>query len=183
MSYRILNTLAAADENCTAHGIRVSGVKHISLRRNRVTALGAVALAVMMRDYSIASDTSANLSSSTSTRPPLSSSVNRSPIHNGDLHLPSLPPKNGIDPPSPTPDRMRRSPQLSPSQDDIDEDASFGAERKTLLGERWQPSEVRSRLQKQIDSMPRVGSLLTLDIKGNDIRVRSPLCFLCDGRS
>lgn len=37
--------------------------------------------------------------------------------------------------------------------------------------EAWQNSEIRNKLKKQIDELPRTGSLLTLDVKGNDIRV------------
>jgi len=38
--------------------------------------------------------------------------------------------------------------------------------------EAWKADELRMRLKKQIAELPRVGSLLTLDVKGNDLRVR-----------
>lgn len=38
--------------------------------------------------------------------------------------------------------------------------------------EAWRNSEARNKLRKQIEELPRTGSLLTLDVKGNDIRVR-----------
>lgn len=37
--------------------------------------------------------------------------------------------------------------------------------------EAWANSEARNKLKRQIDELPRTGSLLTLDVKGNDIRV------------
>lgn len=37
--------------------------------------------------------------------------------------------------------------------------------------EMWRMSEARTRLRKQIDALPRFGALLTLDVKGNDLRV------------
>ena len=36
----------------------------------------------------------------------------------------------------------------------------------------WRKSEARTKLRKQIDELPRTGSLLTLDVKSNDIRDR-----------
>ncbi|GAA5914654.1 hypothetical protein JCM6882_003592 [Rhodosporidiobolus microsporus] len=36
--------------------------------------------------------------------------------------------------------------------------------------EAWRLSEARLRLRKQVDELPQVGALLTLDVKGNDIR-------------
>ncbi|GAA5839102.1 hypothetical protein JCM11251_003677 [Rhodosporidiobolus azoricus] len=36
--------------------------------------------------------------------------------------------------------------------------------------EAWRLSEARMRLRRQVDELPRVGALLTLDVKGNDIR-------------
>lgn len=49
-------------ENCSlknsalevlAHGVRHSNVKHISLRKNRINHMGAVALALLIRDYEL----------------------------------------------------------------------------------------------------------------------------------
>lgn len=37
--------------------------------------------------------------------------------------------------------------------------------------EAWMRSEARNKLKKQIDDLPRSGSLLTLDVKGNDLKV------------
>jgi hypothetical protein len=36
--------------------------------------------------------------------------------------------------------------------------------------EAWKADELRMRLKRQIGELPRVGSLLTLDVKGNDLR-------------
>lgn len=37
----------------------------------------------------------------------------------------------------------------------------------------WKNSNARNKLKKQIDELPRTGSLLTLDVKGNDIKASS----------
>jgi len=37
--------------------------------------------------------------------------------------------------------------------------------------EAWKADELRMRLKQQIADLPRIGSLLTLDVKGNDLRV------------
>lgn len=47
-------------------------------------------------------------------------------------------------------------------------EAAAAAERER---EAWRNSEARNKLRKQIEELPRTGSLLTLDVKGNDIRV------------
>jgi protein phosphatase 1 regulatory subunit 37 len=38
--------------------------------------------------------------------------------------------------------------------------------------EAWSLSQARLKLQRQVEELPRVGALLTLDVKGNDLRVR-----------
>lgn len=44
--------------------------------------------------------------------------------------------------------------------------------------EAWKADELRMRLKQQIADLPRIGSLLTLDVKGNDLRVSVTLFLI-----
>ena len=127
-----------------AHGVRASSLKHISLRRNRINAMGAVALAVMIRDYAVAPDGAGARDS------PKVEFGNPFPGSNG---------ASGVD----------------------GAGAGAGADELAVRGvgerEQWQNSEARAKLRKQIEELPRTGSLLTLDVKGNDIRVSTRPCW------
>lgn len=161
--------------------MRVSDVKHISLRKNRINAAGAVALAVLIRDYPLSSDPSstysvpsaipfgsaaslehkngtANVSDSASTSSFSLEVTNSVSARQRDRAL-SAPPQPAV-----VPAPVEQDPELV-----------------SALGEReaWRLSEARLRLRKQLDGLPRIGALLTLDVRGNDIRVRpTPLSTL-----
>lgn len=121
-----------------AHGVRSSSLKHISLRRNKINALGAVALAIMIRDYALAPESSTG-------------SALQAVSPNLEITNPLGAAANGHPAEGPEEEGTR---------------ARAAAERDA-----WQNSEARHKLRKQIEELPRTGSLLTLDIKGNDIRV------------
>lgn len=147
-------------ENCSirnqaldslAHGVRHSAIKHISLRRNKINPLGAVALAIMMRDYAVASDTSTSSSGSalsynmaqSNSVDNLAAAADSSLLPSVRKILPSLPLKQ------------------EPGQMEEEEHVSGLATRE----------ELRSKLSREIGEQPRIGNLVTLDIKNNDIRV------------
>lgn len=59
--------------------------------------------------------------------------------------------------------------------EEAEEDSPFGPEKRSLIArsverEAQKAAEARQRLRKQIDPLPRVGALLTLDVKSNDLR-------------
>lgn len=147
-----------------AHGVRSSGLKHISIRRNRISPLGSVALAIMIRDYPVSTDhletSSVYSPTSTSTSLPTASSPSQ-PIESGNSItarqtsglLINLPAEGSVI-------NAKTAEELSA--------AAIAAEKER---EAWKNSEARNKLMKQIDELPRTGSLLTLDVKGNDIRV------------
>ncbi|GAA5879576.1 hypothetical protein JCM16303_003257 [Sporobolomyces ruberrimus] len=146
-----------------AQGVRVSALKHISLRRNRINTASAVFLALMIRDFPLATE----LEPSTSTTSPRSTSPNR---------LPSRPfeSTNSVS----IRQGFNRSNVPLVSIEDADtaqNDQTASIDRPTNVDaqaerEAWKADELRMRLKRQIGELPRVGSLLTLDVKGNDLR-------------
>lgn len=133
-----------------AHGVRSSALKHISLRRNKITALNSVSLAIMIRDYPVASDHHIEVTATPNAASLVSeftSDAEASPSSSSTL--------------LPTP-----SSSAYIASDSISRAALFHAER-----EAWKNSDAHTKLKRQIDELPRTGSLLTLDVKGNDIRV------------
>ncbi|GAA6044301.1 hypothetical protein JCM8097_006756 [Rhodosporidiobolus ruineniae] len=172
-----------------AQGIRTSQLKHISLRRNRINAQGAVHLAVMIRDYPLSSSTSST-SDPTTTTPSLSAPWSL-PVLNGfqphshpALESPAMS-INGapgsyferVDGANSVTAHQRplpAPPSSSNARSSTDTDEG-GVERPSNPAaqaerEAWRLSEARLRLRKQVDELPRVGALLTLDVKGNDLR-------------
>lgn len=182
-------------ENCSlrgqaletlAQGVRLSHLKHISLRRNRISQVGAIALAVLIRDWpttgtnpfaGMETEFGADYGQPRLAAPPLSrfessnsvtarqqTALPRRPAQAaGDFASsplqPSLPITNG---------------STSRASED-DEEEHFGPERRSIIAasvekETKRAAEARQRLRKQIDPLPRVGALLTLDVKSNDIR-------------
>ena len=186
--------LRPATLEALAHGIRFSELKNISLRRNRIGPLGAVPLAIMMRDYPDAPAVKP-LATATSENP------RASPVNNGrpgrpadypnavEKNLPNghdLPPvpqfttsggvtsrtvPDGYKPPVPGKDQLR----LPPTGHSLIQDGGLSmavAEGKMTSD----PGAASIALQKSVralDGVIRIGSLLTLDLKGNDIRVRA----------
>ncbi|GJN91076.1 hypothetical protein Rhopal_004091-T1 [Rhodotorula paludigena] len=166
-----------------ANGIRVSEIKHISLRKNRINAAGAVNLAVIIRDYPLSSDPSSTFSTS-----PFASSSLFQPSNGSNssdtasISSFSFEANNSVtarqhrhDQSSTLPtDRNHRALADAPRRGAADElngaeqhDAPHSAHAER---EAWRLSEARVRLRKQLDALPRIGNLLTLDVKGNDIR-------------
>ena len=201
-----------------AHGIRQSEIKHVSLRRNRINNMGAVALAIMIRDYelpilgvdatSLFPITGGSNSVIWHDEGPPSPALNGTALKGGthaqshaansvtarleaaaQRNLPSPHQSQGpssLNPSTPSNaagrfDSPVNSPNLGPASatdEAEDQDATFGPERNkgrvVLVKERdaIRHAEMRSRLNKQIEALPRAGCLLTLDVRSNDIRVR-----------
>ncbi|BGP16808.1 hypothetical protein JCM10213_004656 [Rhodosporidiobolus nylandii] len=165
-----------------ANGVRTSHLKHISLRRNRINAQGAVQLAVMIRDYPLSSSSSSStelaasssMSSVFSSNPPIASPSlwafgNGSAPSNEPPSFPSNEPSNTVTArqqrPLPPPPADGGAREMEDEDDERPTNPAALAER-----EAWRLSEARVRLQRQVDEMPRVGALLTLDVKANDLR-------------
>jgi protein phosphatase 1 regulatory subunit 37 len=149
-SFRLENcNLRAQSLEAFAQAIRRSSVKHVSLRRNKITALGTVALAVMMRDYPVAAD---DQDISTARPTPLERDSIRGA--SGDSH--SYPPLAG------------NSDGLLDADEEPSSDMAYIA-------------RTRLKLLKEIAVLPRVGHLLTLDVRSNDIKVGT--CKLLSMRS
>ncbi|WVQ98412.1 hypothetical protein IAU59_005535 [Kwoniella sp. CBS 9459] len=93
--------LKAAVLETLAQGVRSSDLKNISLRRNRIGPLGAVALALMIRDYPDSALAMSSLS------PSLSNNTNSNA---GYLHSPLIPPSSS---PQASPRPSSPSPQAA----------------------------------------------------------------------
>lgn len=109
-----------------AHGIRHSDLKNISLRRNRISNLGAVALALMIRDY-----------------------PDSAVAHSASIPL-------------------------------VVSSSAGGVTTRTVPEGYGNPQLGGSALQRSVralDGVERLGNLLTLDLKGNEIRVREGICL------
>ena len=199
-----------------AQGIRSSDLRNVSLRRNKIGPLGAVALALMIRDYpesaismsAFSPGLSASLSSTSLASIEQQLSPSPSPIPYRQ-RLPQSSPLKSVTalPPVPAPNdssspiaskSMRRtiseeyrppssvkprrpiSPNaLSPSRDTSDlRNASLNrahAEGKLTSAEMGGASMALQRSVRALDGVERIGRLLTLDLKGNDIRVSATL--------
>ncbi|KAG0152500.1 hypothetical protein CROQUDRAFT_35490 [Cronartium quercuum f. sp. fusiforme G11] len=175
------------------HGIRLSKLKHISLRQNKIGNLGAVALAVMIRDW----PTQFNSSSSAGVLNNLDIGLD------SNLHTPIF----GVDADDVAvrvPARFEGSNSVTarqtnlltegsraPSQPvvpfsnastaDTPEDQSTESITPTnqeptnditsiIQQEMKKANEQRIKLKSKIDPLPKMGQLLTLDVKSNDLR-------------
>ncbi|GAA6018758.1 hypothetical protein JCM11491_003437 [Sporobolomyces phaffii] len=156
-----------------AQGVRVSSLKHISLRRNRINTASAVFVALMIRDFPLATELEPSSSSSVSgaSNSPRSTSPNRLPP-------PARPPFESSNSVSIRQGFNRASAHAVPLVSVEDTDATSDGQtvdkptNPDAQAERevWKADELRLRLKKQIAELPRVGSLLTLDVKQNDLR-------------
>jgi protein phosphatase 1 regulatory subunit 37 len=161
----------------TAHGVRVSKLQHISLRRNRISALGAVALAILIRDYHLPSDITPSAGSELPEQP-LPALPRFEPGNSVTARQNSYPLRSSS--PRPFINETHHNLPDEDEMDDEDNEAPFGQERKSLLPS---SNEARAKLIRQIDALPRVGSLLTLDAKSNDIKVDFSFYYsLCTDR-
>ncbi|GAA5851687.1 hypothetical protein JCM8547_001173 [Rhodosporidiobolus lusitaniae] len=182
-------------ENCTlrggalevlANGIRTSQLKHISLRKNRINPQGAVQLAVLIRDYPISSSSTSSFSSTSFSAaldsPSLASSngggggglfdrnhhESTNSVTARQRPLPPPPPSSASSTTLVNGHHDDDYPSSSSSEDDGRSRPSNPAAQAER--EAWRLSEARVRLRRQVEELPRVGALLTLDVKGNDLR-------------
>lgn len=206
---------AALESLCRA--VRTSSLKNISLRHNRISASGGVALALMIRDYPDVVPTPLSPNPSMSGTP--ISSVASSPTSSvANLSLPSPmtpslaspiprvgpqlpPPKHPVamglqttyTPYVPRARRGRAGPTiathpLSPTGEHVPIITSSTQGGVTArhpapgspMGARHADGSLRSDAGpsaalldkvRALDSLPRLGALRTLDLKGNDLRV------------
>ena len=181
--------------------MRDSTLRNISLRYNRVSASGAVALALMIKDYPDTIPSSNMLSPSLSLSPPStpldtptresSPQLPLSPLPKAGPVLP--PPRHPPKPATPTTytpyiPRSKRNVTMSPKINTIpiitsNSQGGITTARhpSTSLTPGFMPSTPINHhgpsaalLDKvrALDTLPRLGALRTLDLKGNDIRVR-----------
>ncbi|GAA5929164.1 uncharacterized protein JCM15063_004071 [Sporobolomyces koalae] len=149
-----------------AQGVRMSSLKHISLRRNRINTTSAVFLALMIRDFPLATEmeTTNSADSAPSTSPARPSHLHSRPFESSNsLSIRQGFSRSQVLPSAPADDALGSS----------DEDGRL--DRPTNLEARaereaWKADELRVRLKRQIAELPRIGSLLTLDVKANDLR-------------
>jgi protein phosphatase 1 regulatory subunit 37 len=190
-----------------AQSVRMSDLNHLSLRRNRISQLGAVALAIMIKDYpdsyqsTIEQSTGlGELEQQQQHQPkvtPQSSQAQYTIRGNAarrslSPELPNVPlvvssPGGGVtrrSRPSLATDELLDG-LVDPSSSGLASPNSKASQRLTdgdrdqviQLKENGQRSEGEAlslfyakRARKILSAMPRVGNLLTLDLKGNDIR-------------
>jgi protein phosphatase 1 regulatory subunit 37 len=155
-----------------ANSIRFSTLKHISLRRNRIGMASCAPLSNILKDYpdsyGSAADQAANFING---ERPLGMNGSSSPSQLGRYRAtsPTLPegpliissPAGGM--------TSRRMPQALAVQDnetsEVDQSASLSAVADSAFSQ-------AKKAKQMLAQVPRMGSLLTLDLKSNDIRVR-----------
>lgn len=150
----------------------------MSLRRNRINAAGGIALAAIIRDYPVSSDPSSAFSPSPASNAPLSASLfghSNGSSESLSTATPAFKAGNSVTARQQHRDSDSGRHRASLTATLLSSESQDVPERPTAMTERevWRLSEARARLRKQIDGLPRIGALLTLDVKGNDIRVRS----------
>jgi protein phosphatase 1 regulatory subunit 37 len=216
-----------------AHAVRTSSLRNISLRHNRITATGAVALALMIKDYpdTIPTNNSLQIPSTPSANtgfltPPLTPSATPpqpvSPLSSTNTLPkvgPVLPPPRHPKPATPqttyTPyvPRSKRGASSAASSNGplspplpgaaipiITSNAQGGITTRHSStpvtpsstpttatapnGLHQGPSAALLDKVRALDTLPRLGALRTLDLKGNDIRVSlgSESLNLCSSR-
>ncbi len=164
--------------------IRHSQIQNLSIRRNRISNLGAVAVAVMMKDYpdaaatgpgrvasSLSSSVAATPEKSTSALPPARDSTVSSAAMSREESQDSIataPPRGESSAVQPPPRHPALSGQGTPTPASralsrIDTAARREQERGTSLA--------ITRQVKMMENVETVGHLQTLDLKGNEIRV------------
>lgn len=164
-----------------ASAIRPSTLRNLSLRHNKIAATGGVALALIIKDYP---DTIAP--QSTTPSPPASPMSPAIPLHDTGSALNAARKPNGINglpangqatttytpyiPRSKRPQRplpIDTSGKVYPL---ITSSAQGGVTTRhtNLAG----PSATLLDNIRALDNLPRLGCLRTLDLRGNDIRVR-----------
>lgn len=192
--------LRASALETLAHAVRDSTLRNISLRYNRVSAAGAVALALMIKDYPDTIPSSNVLSPSTLSPPPtprhvpareISPQLPPSPLPKAGPILP--PPRHPPKPATPTTytpyiPRSRRNVigPTSPMNNTIpiitsNSQGGITTARHPSTPQtpgfmpstptnHHGPSAALLDKVRALDTLPRLGALRTLDLKGNDIR-------------
>ncbi|KAF8635270.1 hypothetical protein AX15_000493 [Amanita polypyramis BW_CC] len=198
---------AALETLCRA--VRTSSLRNISLRYNRISSSGAVALALMIRDYPDVvpaplspSPFSSNTPTSSATSSPTSSTTNLPLPTSPTIPVSPIPVKTGpvLPPPrhptstpvqttyTPYVPRSRRGARPSPNP------LSLTGQHIPIITSSSQggvtarhpppsapvhpdtprhdsgPSAALLDKVRALDSLPRLGALRTLDLKGNDLR-------------
>lgn len=156
-------------ENCAIRGrllsllapaVRYSDLKHLSLRRNRINQMSAVALAIMLKDYPDASAAEVEVDGLTAS----GTFANGGADTLGDFDGPVITssPAGGM--------TARRMPMPLVA----DAHASNGDNTTTQPSAQKEAEAMAllraKRAKRLLGTMPCVGSLLTLDLKSNDIR-------------
>ncbi|THH29900.1 hypothetical protein EUX98_g4280 [Antrodiella citrinella] len=190
--------LRPAALDALAHVVRTSSLRNISLRHNKINATGAVALALMIRDYpdrfpatngstspTASSPSSSQLFLSPPPTPTLShqslSPEHPSPVSPAPRSGPVLPPPRH---PSAAPQttytpyipRARRvAPTGSPNPANTNPLSPSGQQIPLItssaqVNQNHGPSAALLDKVRALDALPRLGALRTLDLKGNDIR-------------
>lgn len=185
--------------------MRDSSLRNISLRHNRVSAAGAVALALMIKDYPDTIPSSNMLSPSLSLSPPPTPLDTPSRESSPQLPLSPLPKTGPILPPprhppkpatpttyTPYIPRSKRNAvgTMSPTNNNIPIITSNSQGGITTARHPptpstpgfmpstpinlHRPSAALLDKVRALDTLPRLGALRTLDLKGNDIRVSIP---------
>lgn len=134
-----------------AQAVRSSDLKHISLRRNRINQMGAVALAVILKDYPDA------LPAAEGAETAAAASM---PVRSASPTLPEiLPPQDSMQNGSngvASSQELSKAVEATPPLDDATRAAHALSQAK--------------RAKRILSSLPRLGSLVTLDLKSNDLR-------------
>lgn len=188
--------LRGAGLEVLANGLRVSEVKHVSLRKNRINHAGGPYLAIMMRDYPLSTDPASAISSALNSPALSSPTIFRNGFSNGTTAADATTSES----PAATEGRnsltAHRRHLFKPLEEGLHtlvadkaaaattatevehhhrengEVSNEGRQSPASTGdpETWRMSEARARLRRQIDALPRFGALLTLDVKGNELR-------------
>lgn len=163
--------------NCfsiTAQGIRQSTIRHLSLRNNRIPSLGGVSLAVMIKDYP---DLSASPFSPSATSPSATTTYTpytpRSRRKLDEGPLPDIPVVASNSTGGITSRHIPSSyvrPGMSDSSGDSDDEDDLPPVPVTKE-EKMERNLMQTRV-RSLDDVQRLGRLVTLDLKGNDLRVR-----------
>ncbi|KAK0199598.1 hypothetical protein DFS33DRAFT_1267449 [Desarmillaria ectypa] len=155
-----------------SRAVRTSNLRNISLRYNRINPTGAVALALMIRDYpDVVPATTASVTSSNTSTPTNSSSPTTATMQhkNGPLPPPPKHPTTNVQttytPYVPRAKRVQTAPVIP-----MITSSSQGGVTTNNVKEEWGPSAALLVKVRALDTLPRIGALRTLDLKGNELR-------------
>lgn len=174
-----------------SHSVRLSKLKHISLRQNKIGHLGAVALAVMIRDWPAQANSSTGGTPLNNSESILESLLRqRTPSTEHEAVAPRLPTpfessnsvtarqtnllddhRISLKTASQKPDILSSEALSSPSgaiklgPDQPSSGISFMIQQEVKKA-----NEQRIKLKSKIDSLPKMGHLLTLDVKSNELK-------------